>query len=109
MKFSNIRIAGREVNVIFTGKNYFFFNDFYGVIGIAERYSYNSEEDRRKFTIMAGTVDTVGGSINRCVIITAMKRFISKEESEALPHKTEYVVSEKICNHCLIVEAQEYK
>lgn len=108
MKVSKIKIAGCEVNVIFTGKNYFFLNAFFGVIGIAERNGFYGENEH-KFTITAGTKDTVGCSMNRNSIITAMKRFISKEECRFISHKTEYVVSEKICNHCLFLEAKEFK
>ena len=108
MEVSKIKIAGCEVSVIFTGKNYFFFNKLFGVIGIAGRNGFYGENEH-KFTIIAGTKNTVGGSMNRNSIITAMKRFISKAECRFISHKTEYVVSEKICNHCLFVEAKEFK
>lgn len=108
MEINRTKIEGCEVNVIFTGKNYFFWSDFYGVIGIAERHSFEPTEEMNKFTIIAGTKDTVGGSVNRNSIITAMKRFISKAENKYLPHKTEYVISEEICNHYLNIEALKY-
>lgn len=37
MEFYKTKLWGGEVNVLFTGKNYFFFHGFYGVICIAER------------------------------------------------------------------------
>ena len=37
MEFFKTRLWDGEVNVLFTGSNYFFFNGFYGVICIAER------------------------------------------------------------------------
>ena len=37
MEFYKTKLFGGEVNVLFTGPNYFFFNGFYGVICIAER------------------------------------------------------------------------
>lgn len=107
MEFNRTKIAGCKVNVIFTGKNYFFLSDFFGVIGIAERNGFY-DENKHKFTITAGTKYTVGGSVNRNSIIAAMKRFISKAENKYLPHKTEYVISEEICNHYLDITASKY-
>lgn len=37
MEFYKTNLFGGEVNVLFTGPNYFFFHGFYGVICIAER------------------------------------------------------------------------
>lgn len=37
MEFYKTKLFGGEVNVLFTGTNYFFFHGFYGVICIAER------------------------------------------------------------------------
>lgn len=106
MEFNRTKIAGCKVNVIFTGKNYFFLSDFFGLIGIAERNGFG--DNSHKFSIKAGTKDTVGGSVNRNSIITAMKRFISKAENKYIAHKTEYVISEEICNHYLNIEALKY-
>lgn len=37
MEFFKTKLFGGEVNVLFTGPNYFFFHGFYGVICIAQR------------------------------------------------------------------------
>lgn len=107
MEINRTKISGCEVNVIFTGKEYFFIDKFFGVIGIAKRNGFDNV-NRCKFTITAGTENTVGGSMNRNSIITSMKRFISKEEGRIIPCKIEYVISEEICNHYLNIEALKY-
>lgn len=59
MEFYKTKLFGGEVNVLFTGPNYFFFHGFYGVICIAERdeeieLSNNDGEWKTKFTLYAG-------------------------------------------------------
>ena len=99
MEIKKIKIAGCEVNMIFTGGQYIFYNDWDGVIGVATRkgfYAYS--EDRHTFDIKAGTENTVGGSINRSSIITAMKRLITKSENKYKKHDTIFEDSGELCN-----------
>lgn len=37
MEINVTKIAGCEVSVLFTGSHYYFFSQYFGVIGIAER------------------------------------------------------------------------
>ena len=79
MEIKKIKIAGCESDMIFTGAKYIFYNDWYGVVGLATRKGFLAySEDRHTFVIKAGTEYTVGGRVNRSSIITAMKRHITK-------------------------------
>ena len=99
MEFTKIKLAGCESEMIFTGANYIFYNDWYGVVGLATRKGFLAySEDRHTFVIKAGTEDTVGGSLNRSSIITAMKRYITKCESFYNIKKTIFEDSGEICN-----------
>lgn len=97
MEITKIKIAGCESDMIFTGAKYIFWNDWYGVIGLATRKGYD-EESKHTFVIKAGTEDTVGGRVNRSSIITAMKRYITKSENKYIVHNTIFEDSGELCN-----------
>ena len=99
MEIKKIKIAGCESDMIFTGVKYIFYNDWYGVVGLATRKGFLAySEDRHTFVIKAGTEDTVGGSLNRSSIITAMKRYITKNERLFNIKKTIFEDSGELCN-----------
>ena len=48
MKFLKARLYNADVNVVFTGKEYAFFNDFYGILCVAERdYDFQYAEENK--------------------------------------------------------------
>ena len=108
MEIKKIKIAGCESDMIFTGAKYIFYNDWYGVIGVATRKGYNGE-DKHSFVIKAGTGNTVGGRFNRCSIITAMKRHISKNENKYIVHNTFFEDSGEICNCQIDINIVNYQ
>lgn len=107
MEIKKIKIAGCESDVIFTGAKYIFYNDWYGVIGVATRKGYD-EESKHTFVIKAGTKNTVGGRVNRSSIITAMKRHISKSENKYKVHTTFFEDSEELCNYQIDINIVDY-
>lgn len=108
MEITKIKIAGCEVNMIFTGGKYIFWSDWFGVIGLATRKGYD-EPDRHTFTIKAGTENTVGGSVNRSSIITAMKRYISKSENKYIVRNTLFEDSGEILNCGIVIKVIDYQ
>lgn len=61
MEFYKTKLFGGEVDVLFTGPNYFFFHGFYGVICIAERVDeeessneLGTDEYKSKFVLYSG-------------------------------------------------------
>lgn len=106
MEFKKIKIAGCDNSMIFIGEKYIFWNDWYGVIGLATRKGYD-EESKHTFVIKAGTENTVGGRINRNSIITAMKRHITKSENKYKVHDTIFEDSGEICDYRIEVQLIE--
>ena len=97
MEIRSIKIAGREVTAIYNCGEYVFYSNYYGVIGIAVRTAI-TENNEPTYKLTAGTENTVGGSVNRGSIITAMKRYITKCESFYNIKKTIFEDSGEICN-----------
>lgn len=90
MEIYKTRIAGSEVNVIFTGKNYFFHSSYYGYLAIAERTeeSYErigTEDNTQEFILRAGNEHTIGGSMSDDVVKRAAEKFIRKNENRYIP------------------------
>ena len=109
MEFKKIKIAGREADMIFLGAKYIFYNDWYGVVGLATRKGFDAySKDRHTFVIKAGTENTVGDSINRNSIITDMKRHISKSENKYKVHTTFFEDSEELCNCQIDINIVDY-
>ena len=107
MEFKKIKIAGREADMIFLGEKYIFLMGWYGVVGLATRKGYD-EESKHTLVIKAGTEDTVGGSLNRSTIITAMKRYISKNENKYIVHTTLFENSGEICKCGVDIHIVDY-
>lgn len=108
MEITKIKIAGCESDMIFTGGKYIIWSDYYGVIGVADRKGYD-EPDNHTFVIKAGTENTVGGSVNRSSIITAMKRYISKSENKYIVRNTLFEDSGEILNCGIVIKVIDYK
>lgn len=103
MKIISIKIAGREVTAIYYCGIYVFYSQYYGVIGLAERTAI-TENNEPIYKLTAGTENTVGGSVNRSSIITAMKRYITKCESFYNIKKTIFEDSGEICDYRIEVQ-----
>ena len=85
MEFHKTKLLDGEVNVLFTGRNYFFFNGFYGVICVAERddevelsNTSDAQEWKSKFTLYSGHRD--GDIQNECFAMA--KRIIKKYDQK---------------------------
>ena len=103
MEITKIKIAGREVTAIYNCGEYVFYSQYYGVIGLAERTAI-TENHEPIYKLTAGTENTVGGSVNRSSIITAMKRYITKCESFYNIKKTIFEDSGEICDYRIEVQ-----
>lgn len=97
MEIRSIKIAGREVTALYNCGIYVFYSQYYGVIGIAVRTSI-TENHEPIYLLSAGTENTVGGSVNRSIIVTAMKRHITKSENKYIKHDTIFEDSGELCN-----------
>ena len=95
MIVSKIKIAGHEVNVIFTGMQYIFHNAYFGLLAVAERVDSQEEETGcqvARFVLGVENYRTVGSSLNINTIIPAAKRYITKSENKYIHTVVEYDV-----------------
>ena len=103
MEIRSIKIAGREVTAIYNCGSYILYSNYYGVIGLAERTAI-TENNEPIYKLTAGTENTVGGSVNRSSRITAMKRYITKNERLYNIKKTIFEDSGEICDYRIEVQ-----
>ena len=103
MEIRSIKIAGREVTAIYNCGIYVFYSNYYGVIGLAERTAI-TENNEPIYKLTAGTENTVGGSVNRSSIVTAMKRYITKCENFYRVKKIIFEDSGDLCNYRIEVQ-----
>lgn len=103
METGSIKIAGREVTVIYNCGSYIFYSNYYGVIGIAVGTSI-TENHEPIYLLTAGTKNKVWGSVYRSSIITAMKRYITKCESFYKFKKPIFEDSGEICDYRIEVQ-----
>lgn len=82
MEVTKIKKNGCEIFVMFTGEQYIFHNNFYGIVAIGTRRGYKNDAERNTFTIEYGNVHTVGGSLGGRVCLEMAKAFIKKSESK---------------------------
>ena len=108
MQIERIKIAGAEVYVIFTGDKYFFYNDYYGLIGIAKRLGY-SDDVLHTFELAAGNEHTVGSRFSRGTIIAKIKQYINKNESKYIEVENTFIDNNATLNHRLSITDVEYK
>ena len=90
MKFYKISIAGAPVNVIFTGRYYYFMNDFYGIIAIAERVSGFADKVTT-FNISTGNANCIGGRLSSRTICQRAEKFIKKLENEYIKQDIKFL------------------
>lgn len=81
--FSNIKIKGSDIHVIFTGKFYYFHSNFYGLLAVAERDTTpeRDTETNKMFHCQVGNQHTKGGRLGNSVIYSYIKKHIRKEEN----------------------------
>lgn len=68
------------MHCLFTGSQYVFQNNYWGVLAVADRH----EEDSDKFTVRYGNENLVGCSLGGDVCALLAERFIKKSEQRYL-------------------------
>lgn len=100
MKVNVIKKGG--VQVIFTGKEYIFRNDWYGILAVATRKGY-APDDMNHFTIQVGNEYSSGSSYyNDTAVLAMVKRYINKEESKDAKTTTTYDILHTKLDRCYI-------
>lgn len=103
MEISKIKYQNMGVNVIFTGKNYFFHNSFYGYLAIAERTDESSMRlgdyaNLQEFIIYSGNSRWADGFSRNCFDLA--EKFIRKNESRYIKTKCNFTENELDLNKC---------
>ena len=91
-------IKETEVQVIYTGKEYIFRNDWYGILAVATRKGY-APDDMHHFTIQVGNEYCSGSSYyNDTAVLAMVKRYVNQQEGT----KTTYDVLYTNLDSCYI-------
>lgn len=90
MTISTINSRGYEINVIFTGSHYYFISSYCGIVAVATRKGYETDEERETFILRAGNRHLIGGSLGGSVMFSVAERFIRKNENKYIEHNTTF-------------------
>ena len=87
-----------KVQVIFTGKEYIFKNNWYGILAVATRKGY-APDDTPHFAIQVGNEYCEGSSLyNDTAVLAMVKRYVNTQEGT----KTTYDVLYTNLDSCYI-------
>ena len=81
MLVETLKWRDSKVLAIFTGKQYIFTNEYYGILAVANRKGFCKDEEK-SFTLEYGNKNTLGGSLADSVICSLVKSFIKKFENK---------------------------
>ena len=85
-----------EVNVIFTGAQYIFWNGFFGLLAVADRKGY-WDGACNHFIVRYGNKNALGSSFGGDYCLSMAKSFIRKNESKHIKVNTTFeAVKEEI-------------
>lgn len=75
-QFYTISIKKERTNILFTGSNYFFYSNYFGLLAVVSRDAENDD----LFHISVGNRYTVGGSVTASSVYKSVERFVTKIE-----------------------------
>lgn len=87
MEIKHITRHGTRIDVLFTGSEYVFTSEWYGILAVAKRKGYGTEEERNTFVIRYGNRIAVGGSLGGKTCYEIAKQYISKAERVCIADK----------------------
>ena len=85
MEITTMKWRGAEVHCLFTGNQYVFYNNFFGILAIADR-----DEMNETFTVRYGNENLNGCSLGGDVCALLAERFIRKNESRYISSETSF-------------------
>ena len=92
-----------KVLAIFTGKQYIFTNEFYGILAVANRKGFGKDEEN-SFTLEYGNEHILGSSLGDSVVCGLAKRFITKFENKYVTRNITFDVVEVDVNDKYYIE-----
>ena len=92
MEFYKINAKNYELNVVFNGMSYVFFNSWCGIAAVANRTTPANKisSGTESFEIIYGNEHLIGGSLGYGAILPYVKKLINKQESKYIQIKVEY-------------------
>lgn len=81
MLVETLKWRNSKVLAIFTGKQYIFTNEYYGILAVATRKGFEKDEEN-SFTLEYGNKHALGGSLGCSVVCGLAKSFIKKFENK---------------------------
>lgn len=92
MEFYKINAKNYEMNVVFNGGKYVFFNGYCGIAAIAERTTPDEKiaSGEESFVILYGNEHLIGGSIGEQSIVPYVKKLVNKCESQYIKTEVKY-------------------
>lgn len=98
MEFYKINVRNHEMNVVFNGKMYIFFNSYCGIAAVAERITPNDKiaSGQELFNIKYGNRHLLGGSLGNGGVVPFVKRFVTKCENKYI--KVNVTYTEEKCD-----------
>ena len=81
-----MRWGGAEVHCLVTGDEYVFYNNFWGILAVADR----DEMNEKAFTVRYGNENLNGCSLGGDVCALLSERFIKKNESRYISREISF-------------------
>lgn len=99
MEFYRITIYGDPVNVLFSGKFYFFHHSYYGLIAVVERTEESvrtlGKDCPQKFVVYLGNHHCDGSHMTENVLFRAVTSHVCDWEQKFVPKTCQFVVQNR--------------
>ena len=86
MEITTMKWRGAEVHCLFTGYQYVFHSNFWGILAVADR----DETNEKAFTVRYGNGNLNGCSLGGDVCALLAERFIKKNESRYISREISF-------------------
>lgn len=107
MEFGKIKSRGYEFNVIFTGGEYVFYNDYCGIAAVAKRVDYNM--NIHKFIVTLGNEHLKGGSFGGDdTMLSVVKKYVNKNECRYIEVHPKYEIEHKALQNAYVTMQVNY-
>lgn len=98
MEITTMKWRGAEVHCLFTGNQYVFHNNYWGIFAVADR----DEKNDKVFTVRYGNERLTGCSLGGDVCALLAERFIRKNESRYISREISFERKREDLRKCYI-------
>lgn len=109
MEIGKIKARNYEFNVVFTGGEYVFFNNWCGIAAVATRKGYDGR-DIDTFVVTLGNDHLIGGSFGSDdAMLSVVKRYVNKNEAKYIDRDIVYEVEHKALHNAYVTMSVNYR